>query len=71
MVKRPPVNIGDPGSVLGGKVSGEGNDSHSRTLAWGQSGGQQSMGSLKRVGHLAATTIFQHIHTPHLLYLGT
>ena len=49
-------SVGDPGSVPGsGRSSGEGNGTHSSTLAWKipwmeEPGGLQSIGS-QRVGH--------------------
>ena len=59
MVKNPPANAGDAGSVPGpGRSPGEGNGNvapHSSALAWKtpwteEPGGLQSMGS-QRVGH--------------------
>ena len=55
MVKSPPANIGDAGSIPGSGRSSEGNGKHSSILAWripgtGEPGGLPSMGS-HRVGH--------------------
>ena len=56
MVKNPPVNAGDVGSIPGsGRSPGEEMATHSSILAWKISwteepGGLQSMGS-QRVGH--------------------
>ena len=53
MVKNPPVNAVDTGSVVGsGRSSGGGNGNHSSILAWEipwteESGGLQCMGSQK------------------------
>ena len=56
VVKNPPANEGDMGSIPGlGRSSGGGNGTHSSVLAWRiprteEPGGLQSMG-LQRVGH--------------------
>ena len=56
LVKNPPVNAGDSGSIPGsGRSPGEGNSNPCSTLAWEipwtkELGGLQSMGS-QRVGH--------------------
>ena len=56
VVKNPPANEGDMGSVPGlGRSSGGGNETHSSVLAWRipwteEPGGLQSM-RLQRVGH--------------------
>ena len=53
MVKNPPVNAGDEGSIPDlGPSPGEGMATHPSTLAWGipwteEPGGPQSMGSQK------------------------
>ena len=53
MVKNPPVNAVDTGSIFGsGRSSGGGNGNHSSILAWEipcteESGGLQCMGSQK------------------------
>ena len=60
VIKNPPVNAGDPGSIPGSKRSpGEGNGNNYNILAWEipwteESGELQSMGSL-RVRHDLAT----------------
>ena len=60
MVKNPPSNVGDVGSVLGlGRSPGEGNDKTLSTVAWKMSwteepGRLQSMG-LQRIGHELVT----------------
>ena len=65
MVKNPPANAGDMGSIPGlGKSLEKGMATHSRILAWEipwteEPGGLQSMGS-QRVGHDLATKQQQH-----------
>ena len=59
MVKNPPANAGDVGSILGsGRFPGEGNSNHSSIFAWyipwtEEPGGLQSMGLQKSRSQLS------------------